>query len=90
MVGTRHKPESSGVSNDEIRRLIHDEVAASIQEAISEMFGSIKTTLIEKFDDRYAAITEAAVAVATTAVTAARPHEGDSLLYREFSNTKPS
>ena len=50
MVGTCHTTESSGVSDDEIRRMIHDEVAATIQEAIPEMFGSIKTTLIEIFD----------------------------------------
>ena len=73
MVGTRHTLESSGISDDEIHRMIHDEVAAAIREAIPEMFGSIKTTLIEKFDERYAAVSEADAAAATAAVTAANP-----------------
>ena len=89
MVGTRHNPESSGVSDEEIRRIIHEEVAAAIRAEIPEMFGSIKTTLIKTFDERYAALTDADVAAATTAVAAARPQGGDALLYREFSNTKP-
>ena len=37
------------------------------------MFGSIKTTLIEKFDERYAAVYEAVVAVATIVVVVGRP-----------------
>ena len=73
MVGTRHTPESSGVSDYEIRRMIHDEVAATIREAILEMFGSIKTTLIETFDERYAAVYEAAAVAAIATIAAARP-----------------
>ena len=73
MVGTRHTPESSGVSDEEIRRLIHEEVAAAIRAEIPEMFGDIKTTLIETFDERYTSLTEAAVAASTAAVAAARP-----------------
>ena len=42
---------TSGRSDEEIRRMIHEEVVAAIREAISEMFGSIKTTLIETFDE---------------------------------------
>ena len=89
MVGTRHRPEASGVSDEELRQMIHDEVAAAIRAEIPEMFGSIKTTLIETFDERYTAVTEAAAAAATAAVAAARPQGGDSLLFREFSNMKP-
>ena len=69
--------------------MIHDEVAAAIRAEIPEMFGSIKTTLIETFDERYAALTDAAVAAATAVVAAARPQGGDALLYRDFSNMKP-
>ena len=69
--------------------IIHEEVATIILEAIPKMFGSIRTTLIETFDERYAAVMEAVTAVATVAIAAARPHGGDSLLFREFSNTKP-
>ena len=61
--------------------MIHDEVAATIRAEISEMFGSIKTTLIQTFDERYAAVTEAAVAAATAVVAAASPQGGDLLLF---------
>ena len=53
------------------------------------MFGYIKTTLIETFDEKYAAVTEAAAVAATAVVAVARSRGGDSLLFREFSNTKP-
>ena len=46
-MGTHHNPEISGTSDDEIRRMIRDEVVATIREVIYEMFGSIETTLIE-------------------------------------------
>ena len=67
MVRTRLMPESSDTSDEEIRRIIHEEVAAAIRAEIPEMFGSIKTTLIETIDERYAALSEAAVAAATAA-----------------------
>ena len=91
MVGTHHRPGNSGggVSDEELRQMIHDEVAAAIRAEIPEMFGSIKTTLIETFDKRYAALSDVVVAAATAAVAAARPQGGDVLLFREFSNTKP-
>ena len=57
----------------DIRQMIHEEVAAAIRAEIPEMFGSIKTTLMETFEERYAALTEAAAAAATAAVAAARP-----------------
>ena len=58
------------MSDEELRQMIHDEVAAAIRAEIPEMFGSIKTTLIETFDERYAALTDVVVAAA---VAAARP-----------------
>ena len=61
------------MSDEELRQMIHDEVAAAIRAEIPEMFGSIKTTLIETFDERYAALTDVVVAAATAAVAAARP-----------------
>mgnify|MGYP001548718039 CR=1 FL=1 len=69
--------------------MIHDEVAAAIRAEIPEMFRSIKTMLIETFDERYAGLTDVAVVAETAVVATARPQGGDSLLYREFSNTKP-
>ena len=53
--------------------IIATEVATTIIEAISEMFGSIKNTLIETFDERYVAVTEADVIATTLTVAAARP-----------------
>ena len=73
MVGTHHRPEASGVSDEELRQMIHNEVATAIRAEISEMFGSIKTTLIETFDERYATVIEAIAAAATAPVAAARP-----------------
>ena len=71
MVGKRHRPGTNRVSDEELRQMIHEEVAAEIRAEIPEMFGSIKTTLIETFDEIYAAVTEAAAAVTTTAVAVA-------------------
>lgn len=88
MVSARHTPESSKVSDDRIRRMIRDEVAATIREFIHKMFGSIVTTLIKTFDERYVADSEAAAVAAIKAVTTTRPRGGDSLLYQELSNTK--
>ena len=73
MVGTRHTPKNSGVSDDEIGMMIHDEVAATIHEAFPNMFGSIKITLIKTFDERYVVVSEATAAAATVAVADARP-----------------
>ena len=89
MVGTRHTSGTSDTRDEEIRRIIQEEVAAAIRAEIPEMFGSIKTTLIETFDEKYAALSEAAVAAATAAIAATRPQGGDALLFREFRNTKP-
>ena len=73
MVSMRHTPESSGVSDEEIYRMIHEEVVVAIQAEIPEMFTYIKTMLIETFDERYAALTDDVVDAATVAVAAARP-----------------
>ena len=87
--GTRHNLGSSGTSDEKIHKIIHEVVAATIREAIPEMFRSIKTMLIEIFDERYIVVTEATAAAATVALAAARPQVGDSMLFRQFSNTKP-
>ena len=88
IVGTHHRPKTSGVSDKELRQMIHDEVAVAIHTKTPEMFGSIKTTLIKTFDERYTAYTEAVAAAATANVVVARPQGCDSLLYLEFNNTK--
>ena len=73
MVGTRQTSGTSDTRDEEIRRIIQEEVAAAIRAEIPEMFGSIKTTLIETFDEKYAALSEAVVVAATAAIAETRP-----------------
>ena len=68
MVITRNNPGGSGTNDEEIRMIIVEEVAIAIREAIPEKLGSIKTTLIETFDERYAVVTEVDDAAAVAAV----------------------
>ena len=87
-------PEVIGqMSTDEldarIREILHDEVVALFRAELPELFGSIKTTMVEYFDERYAALTETAAAVATAAVAAAGGGDGRGFQYRDFDNTKP-
>ena len=67
--------------------MIHEEVAVAIRAEIPEMFGSIKTTLMETFEERYATLTEAAAAAATAAVAVARP-QGVTRCCSESSATR--
>ena len=70
---------------------MHDEIAAAFRAQLPEMFGSIKTAMVEYFDERYAALAETAAAAATSAVTAAGVGggAGRAFQYRDFDNTKP-
>jgi len=74
-----------------IREIMHDEIAAAFRAQLLEMFGSIKTVMVEHFDERYAALAETVAAAATSAVTAAGVGGGASraFQYRDFDNTKP-
>ena len=72
-----------------IREILHDEVAALIRAELPELFGSIKTAMVEYFDERYAALTETAAAAATAAVAAAGGGASRGFQYRDFDNTKP-
>ena len=53
------------------------------------MFGSIKTTMFEYFDERYAAIVETVATAASIAMAAAGGGAGQAFQYRDFNNTKP-
>ena len=55
-----------------IREIMHDEVATLFQAQLPEMFVSIKTTMVEYFDERYTALAETAAATVASAVTTAR------------------
>lgn len=59
----------AGPSDEEIRRITACRVPKAIREVIMELFGSVKTALIEEFDQRYAAITQASAAATTSTVT---------------------
>lgn len=52
--------------DDDIWEMITTHVTMIVREAITEVFGSIKTTMIKLFEERYAIVTEAA-ATATIA-----------------------
>ena len=80
---------STGELDARIREILHDEVAALFRAELPELFGSIKTAMVEYFDERYAALVETAAAAATAAVAAAGGGVGRGFQYRDFDNTKP-
>ena len=53
------------------------------------MFGYIKTTMVEYFDERYATLAEAVAVAATAVVSAAWVGASRAFQYRDFDNTKP-
>ena len=55
---------------DRIREIIREEVVAIVRVQIPEMFGSIKTAIMEFFGDRYASIAITTAATASVAVAA--------------------
>ena len=75
--------------DDMICEIMHDEVAAMFWAQLPEMFRSIKTAMVEYFDARYAALTEAAAAAATMVVSAAGLGASRGFQYRDFDNMKP-
>ena len=75
--------------DDRIREILQDRVAAMFRAHILEMFGSINTTMMEYFDEQYAALTEAASTAAIAAVFATGLGAGRVVQYRDFDNTKP-
>ena len=64
-----------------IREILRDEIAELFRAELPELFGLIKTAMVEYFDERYAALAETAAAAATTAVAATkgRPSRGFSI-----------
>lgn len=57
--------------------IIVAKVAATVKEAILEVFGFIKTTMIEKFDEHYVVVTDAVFVAATVVVVVLMSHGGD-------------
>ena len=66
-----------GLGESGIRRAVLSEeeiygiIAAEVVEAISKLFGSFKTALIEDFDCHYSVVTQVVVVAATIAFTIA-------------------
>ena len=57
---------------------------------MSELFGSIKTTMVEYFDEHYVVLAETAVAAAASAViVAGGGGSGRGFQYQDFDNKKP-
>ena len=72
-----------------VRKILRDEVAALLRAELPELFGSIKTAMIEYFDERYAALAETAAAAVTAAVATAKRGASRGFQYRDFYYTKP-
>ena len=64
-------PDRPGLSDDEIRELITTQATLADRVAIQEVFGSVKTMLIEMFDECYVIVTKFVSTTATTAIAAA-------------------
>ena len=60
-----------------------------IRGQIPEMSRSIKTAIMEYFDDRYTTIAEIVVVAASAVVAATSVGSGWVFQYRDFDNTKP-
>ena len=56
------------MSEEEVRGIISAEVAEAIREVTSELFGMIKTTMIELFEDHHVAFFDVVVVVATATI----------------------
>lgn len=81
--------ERLGLTGDEIHEMITTQVTMSVREAIPEIFGYVKTTVIELFDELYAFVSELVVVTATVAVVVVGFRGRRMLQYHDFGNTKP-
>lgn len=61
----------------------------ALREVIPKVFGSIKTTMIDLFDEYYATVTKATVAPTFFVVVVARVQGRGMVKYQDFSNMKP-
>lgn len=77
------------MTDDDIRDLITTKVVVVVRCAIPEVFGSIKTAMIELFNEGYFILSEVVVVAATTTVAAVGVQARGSFQYWEFNNTKP-
>ena len=78
----------SGLTEDRVREIIRQEVVSIVRRQILELFGSIKTSMMEFFDDRYATLLETATAIATIIIVVAVIGIGRAFQYQDFDNMK--
>lgn len=77
-------------SDEEIRGIIVAELAMAIRQVILELFGLVNTMLIDEFDEPYATVIQVVASASLDVVTVEGIQRGKTILYWEFSNTKPS
>ena len=61
----------SAALDDRIREILREEVVAIFRDQIPELCGSIKTAMMEFFDNRYATVVETIAGAASATVVAA-------------------
>ena len=61
-------PKRPWLTEDETYEMITTHVTMAVMEVVQKMFVSIKTAMIELFDEHYAAITEVVVVEVTAAI----------------------
>ena len=77
------------LTNDQIQEFISIKVATLVWSSIPKMFGSIKTVMIELFDDCYTSPTETAIELAIVDITVAKGRGGCSFQYWDLKNKNP-
>ena len=63
--------ERPGLTDEEIHEVITTHMTMDVREGMQEVFGSMKTSMIDMFNERYAAILEGAAIIATVAIVVA-------------------
>ena len=57
------------MSEDRIREILQEEFVAHFRAQLPKMVGSIKSAMVEYFDERYVALSETAAVIATAIIT---------------------
>ena len=79
----------AGQSEEKLSGIIATKVVEVIREVTPELFGLVKTAMIELFNDRYAALSEVVVTAATMAVVVVGVRGERAFQYLYFDKTKP-
>lgn len=74
------------LTKDQVKEMIHAKDVSIVRGQIPNLFGSIKTSMMEFFDDRYNALSKADVVAATVVFAAAGIGTGRAFQYHDFDN----